>query len=114
MARAKCGGKLHPLPFKAFGEIAALSLKAKIYCSRCYEHRLIDPPSISATAVSRRLDSAAPRTGTLATSAAVRGQSRSSHPCCCQSAAKTHWPSNSRPLPSEGSALSNSAGGGAG
>jgi hypothetical protein len=33
---------LHPLPFTTFGEVAALSLKAKVYCPRCYEHRPID------------------------------------------------------------------------
>jgi hypothetical protein len=43
MAKAKGGGKLHRLPFKTFGEIAALDLKATVYCSRCYEHRPIDP-----------------------------------------------------------------------
>ena len=54
--------------------------------------RLIRLPIISGTAASRRPDSAAPRSGTLATSAAVWGQSRSSHPCCCQSAARTTSP----------------------
>jgi hypothetical protein len=50
----------HALPFTTFGEIAALGLKATIYCSRCYEHRpSILLPSLSATAVSRRPDSAA-------------------------------------------------------
>jgi hypothetical protein len=34
---------LHPLPFTTFGEIAALGLKATVYCSACYEHRPIDP-----------------------------------------------------------------------
>jgi hypothetical protein len=43
MAKAKGGGKLHRLPFTTFGEIAALGLKAMVYCSRCYEHRPIDP-----------------------------------------------------------------------
>src|ERR1700716_529562 len=43
MAKAKGGGKLHPLPFTMFGEIAALGLRARVYCSRCYEHRPIDP-----------------------------------------------------------------------
>ena len=33
---------LHALPFTTFGEIAALGLKAAVYCSRCYEHRPID------------------------------------------------------------------------
>ena len=42
MAKKHGGGKLHPLPVTTFGEIAALELKAKIYCSRCYEHRPID------------------------------------------------------------------------
>jgi hypothetical protein len=41
MAKAK-GGKLRPLPFKTFGEIAALGLKATVYCSACHEHRPID------------------------------------------------------------------------
>jgi 2-haloacid dehalogenase len=43
MAKAKGGGKLHPLPFTTFGEIAALGLKATVHCSACYEHRPIDP-----------------------------------------------------------------------
>jgi hypothetical protein len=43
MAKAKGGGKLYRLPFRAFGEIAALGLKAAVYCSACYEHRPIDP-----------------------------------------------------------------------
>ena len=34
---------LHPLPFTTFGEIAALGLKATVYCPACYEHRSIDP-----------------------------------------------------------------------
>jgi len=34
---------LHPLPFTTFGEIAALRLKTRVYCSACYEHRPIDP-----------------------------------------------------------------------
>jgi hypothetical protein len=34
---------LHSLPFKTFGEIAALGLQAKIYCPGCHEHRPIDP-----------------------------------------------------------------------
>jgi hypothetical protein len=34
---------LHPLPFTTIGEIAALGLKATVYCSACYEHRNIDP-----------------------------------------------------------------------
>jgi hypothetical protein len=38
-------GTLHSLPFTTFGEIAALSLEAAIYCSRCYEMRRIDPAS---------------------------------------------------------------------
>jgi hypothetical protein len=43
MAKKQGGGKLLPLPFTTFGEIAALGLKATVYCSRCYEHRPIDP-----------------------------------------------------------------------
>jgi hypothetical protein len=34
---------LHPLPFATFGELAGLTLKAKVYCSRCHDHRPIDP-----------------------------------------------------------------------
>ena len=34
---------LHALPFTTFGEIAALGLKAKVYCPGCHEHRPIDP-----------------------------------------------------------------------
>jgi hypothetical protein len=34
---------MHALPFTTFGEIAALGLKATVYCSRCYGHRPIDP-----------------------------------------------------------------------
>jgi hypothetical protein len=80
MAKAKGGGKLHRLPFTTSGEMAALDLKATVYCSRCYEHRSIDPAADnSATVVSRRPDSAAPRSGTLAPSADVRGRWRSSH-----------------------------------
>jgi hypothetical protein len=30
-------------PLTTFGEIAALGLNATVYCSRCYEHRPIDP-----------------------------------------------------------------------
>ena len=33
---------LRPLPFTTFGEIAALGLKAMVYCPGCYEHRPID------------------------------------------------------------------------
>jgi hypothetical protein len=36
---------LHPLPFTTFGEMAALSLEAAVYCSRCYETRRIDHAS---------------------------------------------------------------------
>jgi hypothetical protein len=43
MAKKRGGGKLLPLPFTTFGEIAALGLKASVYCSRCYAHRPIDP-----------------------------------------------------------------------
>jgi hypothetical protein len=42
MAKKQGDGKLLRLPFTTFGEIPALGLKAKIYCSRCYEHRSID------------------------------------------------------------------------
>jgi hypothetical protein len=43
MAKKQGGGKLLPLPFTTFGEIAALDLKATVYCSRCFQHRPIDP-----------------------------------------------------------------------
>jgi hypothetical protein len=43
MAKAKGGGKLHPLPFTTFGKILALGLKAMVFCPSCYEHRPIDP-----------------------------------------------------------------------
>jgi len=43
MAKKQCGGKLLPLPFTTFGEAAALGFEASVYCSRCYEHRSIDP-----------------------------------------------------------------------
>jgi hypothetical protein len=42
MAKNQGGGKLLPLPFTTFGELAAHGLKAKVYCSCCYEHRPID------------------------------------------------------------------------
>ncbi len=42
MAKKRGGGKLLPLPFTTFGELAAHGLKAKVYCSSCYEHRPID------------------------------------------------------------------------
>ena len=45
MAKAKGGGKLLPLPFTTFREIAPLGLEAAVYCSRCYETRRIDPVS---------------------------------------------------------------------
>jgi hypothetical protein len=43
MAKKQGGGRLLPLPFTTFGELEALGLKATVYCSRCYEHRPIDP-----------------------------------------------------------------------
>ena len=43
MAKKQGGGKLLPLPFTTFGEIAALDLKATVYCPRCFQHRPIDP-----------------------------------------------------------------------
>jgi len=94
MAKRQGGGKLLPLPFTTFGEIAVLGFKACIYCSRCYAHRPIDP--IAEHLRDRcfaTTDSVAPRSGTLEPSGAAEGRSRSSHPCCCQSAAQTHWPS---------------------
>jgi hypothetical protein len=42
MAKAEGGGRLLPLPFTTFGELAALWLKAAVYCSRCYEHRPVE------------------------------------------------------------------------
>jgi hypothetical protein len=43
MATKQGGGKLLPLPFRTFGELAALGFKATVYCCACYEHRFIDP-----------------------------------------------------------------------
>ena len=43
MAKIQGGGRLYPLPFTTFSEIAALDLKATVYCSRCFQHRPIDP-----------------------------------------------------------------------
>ena len=43
MAKKQGGGKLYPLPFTTFGESASLDLKATVYCSRCFQHRPIDP-----------------------------------------------------------------------
>jgi hypothetical protein len=43
MAKEQGGGKLHPLPFMTFSEALALGFEASVYCSRCYEHRPIDP-----------------------------------------------------------------------
>jgi hypothetical protein len=43
MAKKQGGGKLLPLPFTTFGEIGTLCLKATVYCSRCFQHRPIDP-----------------------------------------------------------------------
>ena len=43
MDKKQGGGRLLRLPFATFGELAALGLKATIYCSNCYEHRPIDP-----------------------------------------------------------------------
>ena len=47
MAKKQGGGKLYPLPFTTFGEIASLfDLKATVHhhCSRCFQaHRPIDP-----------------------------------------------------------------------
>jgi hypothetical protein len=37
---------LHPLPFTTFGELVALEFKAKIYCSRCYEHRPVNQTAV--------------------------------------------------------------------
>ena len=42
MAKAKGGGKLHPLPFTTFGEIAALGLEAKVHCASCYRQTKVD------------------------------------------------------------------------
>jgi hypothetical protein len=43
MAKRQGAGRLLPLAFTTFGGIAALGFKATVYCSRCYEHRPIDP-----------------------------------------------------------------------
>jgi len=43
MAKRQGGGKLLPLPFTTFGEALALGFEASVYCSRCYEHRPIEP-----------------------------------------------------------------------
>ena len=43
MAKKQGGGKLLPQPFTTFGEAVALGFEASVYCSRCYEHRPIDP-----------------------------------------------------------------------
>jgi hypothetical protein len=42
-AKEQGGGKLLPLPFMTFGEALALGFEASVYCSRCYEHRPIEP-----------------------------------------------------------------------
>jgi hypothetical protein len=43
MAKKQGGGKLHPLPFATFGEIAALGLKLKVHCSSCSRDVELDP-----------------------------------------------------------------------
>jgi hypothetical protein len=43
MAKNREGGSLLPLPFTTFGEALSLGFEASVYCSRCYEHRSIDP-----------------------------------------------------------------------
>jgi hypothetical protein len=43
MAKAKGGGKLHRLPFKTFGEIAALGFEIEVHCSSCYRQTKVDP-----------------------------------------------------------------------
>ena len=43
MAKAKDGGKLHRLPFKTLGEIAALGLEIEVHCSSCYRQTKVDP-----------------------------------------------------------------------
>ena len=46
-AKRQGGGRLVPLPFTTFGELAAIDLKATVYCSRCYEHpALIQLPTL--------------------------------------------------------------------
>jgi hypothetical protein len=42
MAKAK-GGKLHPLPFTTFGEIAALGLEVEVRCAGCRHEVKFDP-----------------------------------------------------------------------
>jgi hypothetical protein len=34
---------LHRLPFTTFGDLPALGLTARVYCSSCYDYRPIDP-----------------------------------------------------------------------
>jgi hypothetical protein len=43
MAKAKGGGKLHRLPFRPFGEIAALGFEIEVRCSSCYRQTKVDP-----------------------------------------------------------------------
>jgi hypothetical protein len=73
MAKNQGDSKLFPLPFTTFGEAVALGFEASVYCPRCYEQRSIAAATnISATAVLRGPDFAAPRSDTQAMSAAAR------------------------------------------
>jgi hypothetical protein len=70
MAKAKGGGKLHPLLLETFAECPWPQGDGLLL--RCCAHRTIDPTaSIFATALSRVFDSAVPRSGTLAPPAAA-------------------------------------------
>jgi hypothetical protein len=43
MAKATGGGKLHRLPFRTFGEIAALGFEIEVHCSSCYRQTKVAP-----------------------------------------------------------------------
>jgi hypothetical protein len=42
MAKKQGGGKLLPLSFTTFGEIAAFGLEVHVSCTKCHSSRLID------------------------------------------------------------------------
>jgi hypothetical protein len=72
MEKKQGRGKLLPLPFATFGEMAALDLKATVYCSVAISTALLIPlPSNFATVDSRQPDFAAARSATPAMSAAA-------------------------------------------
>jgi hypothetical protein len=78
----------HLLPFTTFGEMAALGLKAKVYCPSCYEHRPNDP----AAEHLRDRCFATTRFRSLATFVCSCARSIEIEPSVLlQSAAKTHW-----------------------